>query len=234
MIFDAFIFDLDGVITDTAEYHYRSWKRLADEAGIPFSREDNEQLRGVSRRQSLQILLKGRSLTEDEMEAWMERKNNYYRAYLAEITPGDLLPGVEAFFREAKASGIKLSVASASKNAVEVINRLQIAPLLDAVGDGYCVSNPKPAPDLFVWVAGRLNAYPARTVVFEDAAAGIEAALKAGMFAVGLGPTERVGQAHIVFPCLANVSVANIVSAESSALWAKRLDDSKGRISTRR
>jgi HAD superfamily hydrolase (TIGR01509 family) len=161
----------------------------------------------------LQLLLKGRLPTEAEMEAWMERKNNYYRAYLADMTPGELLPGVEALFHEARASGIKLGLASASKNAVEVINRLKIAPLLDAVGDGHCVSNPKPAPDLFIWVAGRLNVYPARTAVFEDAAAGIAAALKAGMFAVGLGPAERVCQAHVVFPTLANVGVADIISA---------------------
>ncbi len=217
MILEAFVFDLDGVITDTAEYHFRAWKRLADEEGIPFSREDNDKLRGVSRRQSLQILLKGRSLPEDEMEAWMERKNNYYRAYLAEITPDNLLPGVETLLHEARANGIKLGIASASKNASDVINNLQIAHLLDAVGDGYCVSNPKPAPDLFIWVAGRLNVYPARAAVFEDAEAGIAAALKAGMFAIGLGPQERVGQAHRVFPSLANVALVDIVSPDNRA-----------------
>src|SRR5689334_13652491 len=115
-VITAFIFDLDGVITDTAEYHYRAWKRLADEEGIPFTREDNDQLRGVSRRQSLLLLLKGRVLPEDQMEAWMTRKNDYYRAYLQEVTPNDLLPGVDAFLREGRQRGIKLGLASASKN----------------------------------------------------------------------------------------------------------------------
>src|SRR5678810_247961 len=103
----GFIFDLDGVLTDTAEYHYRAWKRLADEEGIPFTREDNEALRGVSRRQSLILLLKGRVLPEDQMEAWMARKNDYYRSYLTGVSPNDLLPGVGTFLREAKGRGIK-------------------------------------------------------------------------------------------------------------------------------
>src|SRR5258706_2987874 len=102
----AFIFDLDGVITDTAEYHFRAWKRLADENGVPFTREDNDQLRGVSRRQSLIYLLKGRTLPEDQMEAWMERKNNYYRDFLHGISPNDLLPGALEFLHEAKARGL--------------------------------------------------------------------------------------------------------------------------------
>jgi beta-phosphoglucomutase len=209
----AFAFDLDGVITDTAEYHYRAWKRLADEEGIPFTREDNEALRGVSRRQSLILLLKGSALPEDQMEAWMTRKNDYYRAYLGDVTPNDLLPGVREFLKEAKARGLKLGIASASKNARDVIRNLGIVDLLDAVGDGNSVSNPKPAPDLFVWVAGRLDVPPAQTVVFEDAEAGVQAALVGGMYAVGLGPTSRVGKAHIVLPDLNGVQVDDILRA---------------------
>jgi beta-phosphoglucomutase len=209
----AFIFDLDGVLTDTAEYHYRAWKQLADEEGIPFTRADNEALRGVSRRQSLILLLKGHVLPEPDMETWMERKNNYYRAFLKDVTPNDLLPGVQPFLNEAKSRGIRLGLASASKNAVDVIRNLGIAPLLDAIGDGYSVTNPKPAPDLFVWVAGRLNTPPAESVVFEDAEAGVAAALAGGMFAVGLGPKDRVGKAHLVLPDLANVSVDSVLGA---------------------
>src|SRR5450432_4058831 len=122
----AFIFDLDGVLTDTAEYHFRAWKRLADEEGVPFTREDNEQLRGVSRRQSLLLLLKGRNLPEAQMESWMTRKNDYYRAFLSDITPSDLLPGVSSFLAEARNRGIKLGVGSASKNARDAIVHLGI------------------------------------------------------------------------------------------------------------
>jgi beta-phosphoglucomutase len=209
----AFVFDLDGVITDTAEYHFRSWKRLADEEGISFTHEDNDALRGVSRRESLIRLLKGRVIPEADMQTWMERKNGYYRQYLTEITPNDLLPGVTAFLNEARERGLKLGLASASKNAKDVLHGLGIMDMLDAIGDGTSVSNPKPAPDLFVWVAGRLNATPMETVIFEDAEAGVDAALVAGMYAVGLGPESRVGKAHLVLPDLNGVRVDAVLGA---------------------
>lgn len=192
----GYIFDLDGVVTDTAEYHYRAWKQLADEEGLPFTREDNEALRGVSRRRSLEILLKGKILPEETMLAYLERKNDYYRAYLNEITPGDLLPGVGDFLAEAKMLGIKLGLASASRNARDVCERLEIITLFDGFGDGASVVNPKPAPDLFLWVAGRFGLNPQQCIVFEDAEAGIEAALAGGFWTVGIGPAERVGRAH--------------------------------------
>lgn len=207
----AFIFDLDGVLTDTAEYHYRAWKRLADENGLPFTREDNDQLRGVDRRESLTRLLKGKTIPTAQFEAWMMLKNDYYRSFLTEISATDLLSGVANFLAEARKQGIKIGVASASKNANDVLHNLGILPLFDAVGDGYSVSNPKPAPDLFVWVAGRLNTPPAQAIVFEDAEAGIDAALAAGMFAVGLGPQSRVGKAHVVLPDLAHTTVSALL-----------------------
>jgi beta-phosphoglucomutase len=206
----AFIFDLDGVITDTAEYHYLAWKRLADEEGILFTREDGDKVRGISRRASLLILLKDRMLPEHEMELWMARKNEYYRAYLAQMNSDDLLPGVGPLLQEARASGIKLGVASASKNARHVLTSLGIFDMFDAIGDGDSVINTKPAPDLFVWVAGRLDVHPAEVVVFEDAEAGVEAARAAGMYVVGLGPASRVGKAHLVLPSLENVHIARV------------------------
>ncbi len=216
----AFIFDLDGVITDTAEYHFRSWKRLADEEGIPFTRQDNEALRGVSRRESLNRMLKGRTIDEATAQAWMERKNNYYIAYLNEITPANVLPGALNLLDEARQAGIKTAIASASKNAQTVLDRLQIADRFDAVGDGYSVVNTKPAPDLFIWTAGRLGVSPGHAVVFEDAEAGIAAALTGGFWAVGIGSAE-VQKAHVVLPDLAGVHVAQIV-ARLSAAQARR------------
>ncbi len=120
----AFIFDLDGVLTDTAEYHYRAWKRLADENNLPFTREDNDQLRGVDRRESLTRLLKGKKVPDAQFAEWMELKNTYYRAFLTEITPKDLLPGVAPFLDEVRARGIKIGLGSASKNASDVIHNL--------------------------------------------------------------------------------------------------------------
>src|SRR4051812_15117387 len=209
----AFVFDLDGVITDTAEYHFRSWKRLADEEGIPFTREDNDALRGVSRRQSLILLLQGRIIPEIQMQEWMERKNNYYREFLHDVTPNDILPGVENFLNEARSRGLKLGLGSASKNAKDVIKNLGIEHLMDAIGDGFSVENTKPAPDLFVWVAGALQVPAAATVVFEDAEAGVEAALAGGMYAVGLGPQSRVGKAHLVLPDLSQAHVDDVLKA---------------------
>lgn len=192
----GFIFDLDGVLTDTAEYHYLSWQRLADEEGLPFSREDNEALRGVSRRRSLEILLKGKTLPESVMEEHMTRKNAYYLEHMAHLTPADLLPGAGQFLAAARAEGIALGLASASKNAHLVCERLGILNLFTVIGDGYSVANAKPAPDLFLWVAGGLGLNPTVCTVFEDAEAGISAALQGGFYTVGIGPSERVGAAH--------------------------------------
>jgi beta-phosphoglucomutase len=206
----AFIFDLDGVITDTAEYHFLAWKRLADEEGLAFSRTDNEQLRGVSRRESLLRLLKGKSVSEQTMEAWMTRKNAYYLDFLSEITPANLLSGVMDFLQSAQALGLKLGIGSASKNAKIVIERLQIGNLFQVIGDGYAVSNSKPAPDLFIWVAGGLQTPVYQAVVFEDAESGISAAKAAGCYSVGLG-TASVQQADISLASLQGVSVTQVL-----------------------
>jgi len=198
----GFIFDLDGVLTDTAEYHYRAWKRLADEEGIPFTREDNEQLRGVSRRESLMRLLKGRPIPEETAQAWMARKNRYYQEYIRQMTPADVLPGVLSLLGEIRASGRKIAVASASKNAPLVVERLNLRPWIDVLCDGSSVDRPKPAPDLFLYAAERLGLPPVTCVVVEDAAAGVQAAHAAGMRVVGLGPASRVGEADVVLPSL--------------------------------
>ncbi len=209
----AFIFDLDGVITDTAEYHYRGWKRLADEEGIPFTREDNEHLRGVPRRESLMLILKGREYPEEKILEMMERKNNYYLAFIKEIAPKDLLPGARELLEEIRAAGMKNALGSASKNAPDVIQRLGIRDLFDAVSDGHSVEQQKPAPDLFLHAANQLGLSPAECVVVEDAAAGIEAALAGGFRSVGLGPRERVGKAEVVLPNLNGVHLNDLLQA---------------------
>lgn len=217
----AIIFDLDGVITDTAEYHYRGWQRLADEEGMRFNREINDRLRGVSRRASLQIMLdeNGRTATEEQIAEWMERKNNYYAASLDEITPADLLPGAVEFIAELRAAGVKTALGSASKNAQSVIDRLGIASLLDVIADGYSVERPKPEPDLFLWAADKLGVPPAACAVVEDAAAGIDAALAAGMWGIGLGPQERVGHAHLRFDSLEGVTLPQVLAGLEAAAW---------------
>lgn len=212
MSIKGFIFDLDGVLTDTAEYHYRAWKRLAGELGIPFTREENEALRGIPRRESLLLLLKGRTLPEATLNELMERKNGYYLEYICEISPRDVLPGARELLSEIRAAGLKAALGSASKNAREVIERLGIADLLDAVADGYSVTRQKPAPDLFLHAAALLGLAPAECVVVEDAAAGVEAALAGGFAVIGIGPRERVGKAHVVLPNLAGARLADLLA----------------------
>jgi beta-phosphoglucomutase len=209
----GFIFDLDGVLTDTAEYHFRGWKRLADEEGIPFSREENEALRGIPRRASLMVLLKGRIYSEEKIQEMMARKNNYYLEFIREITPRDLLPGSRELLEEIRAAGLKSALGSASKNAGEVLDRLGIRDLLDAVSDGYSVQRQKPAPDLFLHAAEQIALPPAACVVVEDATAGVEAALAGGFRTIGIGPQERVGQAELVLPGLEGQRLAKILQA---------------------
>jgi beta-phosphoglucomutase len=208
----GFIFDLDGVLTDTAEYHYRAWKRLADEEGISFTREDNEHLRGIPRRESLMLILKGRTYPEEKIQEMMERKNNYYLEFIREITPADLLPGARELLEEIHQVGLKSALGSASKNAPDVIQRLGIAELLDAVSHGGSVAKQKPAPDLFLHAAGQLGLQPQECVVVEDAAAGIEAGLAGGFHTLGLGPRERVGNAEAVLDSLADTRLEQILA----------------------
>ncbi|RLC54560.1 MAG: beta-phosphoglucomutase, partial [Chloroflexota bacterium] len=176
----AIIFDLDGVLTDTAEYHYRGWKRLADELGIPFDRKRNEPLRGVSRRRSLELLLNGRPATEEQMQEWMARKNRYYVESIQQMTPADILPGALELLKELRQAGIKIGVGSASKNTRTVLDRLHPWGYVDAVSDGYSVRHQKPAPDLFLHCARQLGVDPGEAIVVEDAASGVEAALAGG------------------------------------------------------
>ena len=187
----AVIFDLDGVLTNTAEFHYLAWKQLADEEGLPFSREANEQLRGVARRESLLFILNGRSVTESQIQEMMARKNSIYQEMLHQIPPTHLMPGVAHLLNQLDAANIPYGLASASENAQEVVTRLGIAERLSVIADGTSVARPKPAPDLFRFVAAKLGQPASQCLVIEDGAAGVEAALAAGMQALALGPAER-------------------------------------------
>jgi beta-phosphoglucomutase len=212
----GFIFDLDGVITETSEFHYQSWQQLADEEGLPFTREDNEQLRGVSRRVSLMRLLKGRVFPEDKLQDMMYRKNEYYKALLHNITVDDCLPGVQDFLDDAATRGLKLGIGSASRNARPVLEKLDLIARFTVIGDGNSVVNSKPAPDLFVWVAGGLGLPVAQVVVFEDAEAGIDAAKAAGCPSVGIG-TANINHADIVVAGLHELTVEQVLTQLESS-----------------
>jgi beta-phosphoglucomutase len=205
------IFDLDGVLTDTSELHYSAWKRLADEERIPFTRKENETLRGIPRRESLLLILKDRKVSEGQIAEMMERKNRYYLESISNLTKHDLLPGARELLESLRVSGIKIGVGSASKNAKTVIEKLGIADLFDAVADGSSVNRQKPAPDLFLHSASLLGIPATQCAVFEDAAAGIKAARAGGMWAIGIGPRQRLKAAHVVYPSLKEITVEKIV-----------------------
>ena len=209
----GFLFDLDGVLVDTAKYHYLAWTRLADELGIPFDEKDNERLKGVSRMASLEIILElgGRRMSRDEKEACCARKNGWYVEYISRLTKDELLPGAEDFLRQARAAGIGIALGSASKNSPLILDRLGIAGLFDAVVDGTRVHRAKPDPEVFLTGAADLGLDPARCVVFEDAAAGIEAARRGGMRAVGIGDAQILAAADLILPGFAGVSVPGLM-----------------------
>ncbi len=206
------IFDLDGVLVDTAEYHYRAWRKVAIEEYIPFDRKINERLRGISRRRSLEIMLQGRRLSEEKMVEIMERKNNYYKEFIESITPRELLPGVHELLAEIRNKDIKIAIASVSKNTKTVINKLSLIESIDVIADGYSVERTKPAPDLFLHAAKLLHLSPKQCVVVEDAKSGIEAGIAAGMKTVVIGPYKRVGKADVIFESLARVTLCDILS----------------------
>lgn len=210
----AVIFDLDGVLTDTAELHYQSWQRIADELGVPFDRQANEALRGLSRGESLERLLGARSadFSPQRKQEITARKNADYLERVARMTPADLLPGARELLIAARQAELGVALASASRNAGAVIDRLGIRALLDVIVDGNDAPRSKPDPQIFLLAADRLHVPPPRCVVVEDAGSGVAAALAAGMSVVGIGPKQRVGQAHLIVPAIGELTVAMIRS----------------------
>jgi beta-phosphoglucomutase len=214
----AVIFDLDGVLTDTAEFHYLGWQRLADEEDLAFDREANDALRGVSRHDSLSILLGDRQVDDAHFADMMERKNGYYLEYLQEMSPKDALPGAVSLVVDAKRRGLQVAIGSSSKNAAFVLEALGMSGMFDAVADGHTVENAKPAPDLFLAAAELLGQPPEACIVVEDAESGVDAALAAGMTAVGVGPHERVGHAHHRFDTTEQIDLTAVVHADEERL----------------
>ena len=208
----AIIFDLDGVLTDTSEYHYQAWKHLADDEGIPFTHEENdEHLRGVGRRESLMYIIRGRQYSEAQIQEMMDRKNRYYHDLIKNMSPNDLVSGGRTLLQEIRSAGIKTAIGSGSKNCHMVLELLQITDLLDGIADGNSVTNGKPAADLFVYAAGLVNIPTVDCLGVEDADAGIEAIKTGGMQALAIGPQERFHRADKVLPTLANKHLQDLL-----------------------
>ena len=203
----AAIFDLDGVIVDTAKYHYLAWRRLAAELGFAFGEDRNELLKGVSRMRSLDILLEtgglGSAFSAGEKERLADRKNGWYVEYISAMDESEILDGAMECLEEYRSAGARTALGTASRNAALILDRVRIRHLFDAVVDGSRVSRAKPDPEVFIAAAGDLCIPHDACAVFEDAAAGIEAAKRCGMYAVGIGSPGILGAADEVIPGLA-------------------------------
>ncbi|WP_420601061.1 beta-phosphoglucomutase [Flagellimonas sp.] len=208
----GFIFDLDGVITDTAALHYVAWKKLADEMGWAFDHDVNDKLRGISRTDSIKVILdhNSTSLDEHKLEELAAKKNDIYVASLETMTSEDYLPGAKELLTHLRTEGFAVALGSASKNAEKVLNQLNATPYFDVIGDGHSVSNSKPAPDIFLYGAEKLNLQPEECIVFEDAESGIDAAKAGGFYSVGIGPKDRVGHADLRFDTMGDATLFEV------------------------
>lgn len=205
----ACIFDLDGVIVDTAIYHYKAWKRLANHLGFDFTEEDNEKLKGVSRVRSLELILEwgGVSKSAEEQKHLADLKNSWYVDMIQEMQPDEILPGAQEFLEAARAAGLKTALGSASKNSETILQKVGLTHLFDAIIDGNKVSASKPDPEVFLKGAEALGIAPENCLVFEDALAGVEAALAGGMKVIGIGTTQNLPGATIVVAGLQEVNI---------------------------
>lgn len=196
----AVIFDLDGVLVDTAHYHFIAWRRLAKELGINFTEQENEQLKGVSRMRSLEIILElgNLRLSQEEMEKLATKKNKWFVDYINAMKPDEIFPGVKELIQSIRSNGIKVALASSSKNADTVLNLLNIKNYFDAIVDGAMIVHTKPDPEIFLLAARKLNIPPSQCLVFEDAEAGVEAAIAAGMKCIGVGSPQQLSKANVV------------------------------------
>jgi len=208
----ACIFDLDGVIVDTAVYHYKAWKRLANQLGFDLTAEDNEKLKGVSRVRSLELILQwgGVSKTAAEQEELATEKNSWYVEMISHMTPDEILPGAKEFLITCRQAGLMTALGSASKNSGMILEKVGITDLFDAIIDGNKVSKAKPDPEVFLKGAEALGVDPAECVVFEDAIAGVEAAKNGGMKAVGVGSPEVLTDADLVINGLNEMSLEKL------------------------
>jgi beta-phosphoglucomutase len=213
------IFDLDGVIVDTAKYHYLAWKKLANQLGFEFTEEQNELFKGVSRKRCLDILLEmgNLSATQEQKDVWMIEKNNDYLAYIEKMDDSEILPDVPKILTLLKENAIPIALGSASKNALPILEKVGLAHLFDVIVDGNSVTKAKPDPEVFLMAAKKMNLSPSNCIVFEDAVAGIEAANAANMISIGIGDKEVLSQATFIFKDFTEIStdfMKNLIQIE--------------------
>jgi beta-phosphoglucomutase len=207
------IFDLDGVIVSTDEYHYKAWSKLAAEEGIYFDRQINERLRGVSRMESLFIVLEQseKTYSKEKLQAMAERKNSYYKELLSGLTPGHILSGVTNLLTELETRGIKIAIGSSSRNTPFILEQIGLADRFEVVADGNSITNSKPDPEVFLLAAKLLNISPVDCVIVEDAKAGIDAAKAAGGVAVAVGSAAGYVKADYSYTSMEDIQLADIL-----------------------
>ena len=211
----ALVFDLDGVITDSAELHYQAWKRLSEELGLYFDREQNEALKGVSRIGSFEIILRNNNkldaYTEEEKETLANRKNEYYKELVETLTEKDILPGIQQLLIDARAMGLKTAIASVSRNAPRVLEKIGLSDYFDTIADAAKVKRSKPDPEIFLTCAEQLGVDPVDCIGLEDSQAGIEAILSAGMYAVGINVTITGSSPDLILSSTSELSLELLV-----------------------
>ena len=210
----AFLFDLDGVIVETAGFHYQAWRHLANDLGFDISEEFNEGLKGISRMESLDLILKhgGVELSEEQKLNLAVTKNDHYLALVSQMTPDDILPGVQDFFQQIKQTDIKIGLGSVSKNAKMILERVGLLQEFDVIIDGTKISKSKPDPEVFLNGAAELGFLPNECIVFEDAVAGVEAGKRAEMQVVGIGKAELLTKADIVLAGFEKLKLKDLLS----------------------
>ena len=214
MSYKACLFDLDGVLVDTAIYHFQAWKMLGENFNYQLSEEQNEQLKGVSRVESLNRILNWASYTatDEQKEIWLKEKNDNYLQLITHMNPSEILPGVVDFLCQIKANGYKIALGSASKNAEIILEKTHLTPWFDVIIDGNKVSKSKPDPEVFLKGAEGLGLLPFECIVFEDAQAGVEAAIAGGMKVIGLGEASVLGDANKVIPNFVGIKSADLLN----------------------
>ncbi|NJB71826.1 beta-phosphoglucomutase [Saonia flava] len=205
----GFIFDLDGVIVDTAKYHFLAWKKLANELGFEFTEEQNELFKGVSRKRCLEILLDIGNIksNQEQFDTWMVQKNLDYLEYIEKMNESEILPNVPKILKYLKEEGFPIALGSASKNARPILEKVKLLPYFDVIVDGNSVTKAKPNPEVFLIAAEQLGVVPENCIVFEDALAGIEAANIAGMTSIGIGDEKTLSKADFNFNDFTEISL---------------------------
>jgi len=214
MSYKACLFDLDGVLVDTAIYHFKAWKMLGENFNYQLTEEQNEQLKGVSRVESLNRILNWATYTatEEQKEIWLKEKNDNYLQLIMNMNPSEILPGVVDFLGQIKADGYKIALGSASKNAEIILEKTHLTPWFDLIIDGNKVSKSKPDPEVFLKGAEGLGLLPSECIVFEDAQAGVEAAIAGGMKVIGIGEASVLGDANKVIPNFVGIKSADLLN----------------------